>query len=39
MSATSEAMNRIVVNIVRLARRPGLVLLVAAAVRIGKGGR
>src|SRR5690606_6163665 len=35
MSATSEAMNRIVVNIVRLARRPGLVLLVAAAVPVG----
>lgn len=35
MSATSDAMNRIVVNIVRLARRPGLMLLVAAGVPVG----
>lgn len=35
MSATSDAMNRIVTNVVRLARRPGFMLLVAAAVPVG----
>jgi len=35
MSATNDAVNRIVVNVVRLARRPGLLLLVAAAVPVG----
>lgn|SRR5690554_3647944 len=35
MSATSDAMNRLVVNVVRLARRPGLMLLAAAAVPVG----
>jgi len=35
MSATSDAMNQIVANVVRLSRRPGLMLLVAAAVPVG----
>ena len=35
MSATSDAMNQIVVNVVRLARRPGLLLLLAAGVPVG----
>lgn len=34
MTATSDAMNRIVGNVVRLARRPGLLLLAAAAVPV-----
>jgi len=35
MSATNDAMNQIVVNVVRLARRPGYLLLVGAAVPVG----
>lgn len=35
MSATSDAMNQLVANVVRLARRPGLMLLVAAAGPVG----
>lgn len=35
MSATSDAMNRVVANLVRLARRPGRLLLTAAAVPVG----
>ncbi|MEE6282427.1 hypothetical protein [Georgenia sunbinii] len=34
MSATSDAMNQFAANLVRLARRPGLLLLVAAAVPV-----
>lgn len=35
MSTTGDAMNRIVANLVRLARRPGRLLLTAAAVPVG----